>query len=921
MPPKPARSSSQGRVTRLIGRDAERSELDSLLEALRRGESRCLVIRGEAGVGKTALLGYLTEQAADCRVIGVTAVQWEMELAFAALHQLCAPILDELDVLPGPQREALGISFGLYEGPVPDRFLVGLAVLSVLAEAAEERPLVCVVDDEQWLDRASAQVLAFVARRLGMESVGLVFSTRVPTEELTGLPQLVIGGLRGQDARALLETVLTGPVDIQVREEIIAETGGNPLALLELPRGLTPGELAGGFGLPGAVALLGGIEETFRRRVSALPADARRLLLLAAAEPLGEPLLVWQAADHLGIERAAANPAVDAGLVVFGARVRFRHPLVRSAVYHWASAQERQEAHRALAEVTDPVLDPDRRAWHRAQATPSPDENVAAELERSADRAQARGGFAAASAFLERAAVLTPDPAARTARALAAAQAKVQAGALDAGLELLAMAEAGPPLGEFERARADLVRAQVAYVTRRGSDAPPLLLDAAKRLEPIAPDLARATYWDAMTAASFAGRFAAPGGSVLDVAREVSAASGPTATVFDLLLDGLAARYVQGYTASLPILRSALSAFRDDMPTGQELRGIPLALLVSLHLWDDDACEVISERWARFCREAGALSDLPIALNIRALILLFAGDLSGAASLVEEVRAATDATGIDFQPAGAMILAGFRGHEAEASPLLEANVTEALRRREGNRLTVAKWASAVLNNGLGRYQEALAAGQQAIESPLDVIYHYWALAKLIEAAVRSGQSAAATDAYRRLAEMAAATASHWALGLQARSRALLTDGGEAQEFYEESIDHLGRTRMRAELARVHLVYGEWLRRQRRPGEARDHLRTALDMLEAIGMDAFAERTRRELRATGETRARKRTVSMSLTELTAQEAQVAKLAREGLSNPEIGARLYISSRTAEYHLSKVFTKLNITSRIQLERVLT
>ncbi len=405
------------------------------------------------------------------------------------------------------------------------------------------------------------------------------------------------------------------------------------------------------------------------------------------------------------------------------------------------------------------------------------------------------------------------------------------------------------------------------------------------------------------------------------MAREVSPFSGQEPTAFDLLLDGLTAQYVQGYTASIPLLRSALNAFRGDMPAGQELRGIPLASMVSGYLWDDDAYEAISERWARFCREAGALSDLPVALNTRALILLFAGDLSSAASLVEEVRAATDATGIDIHPVGAVCLAAFRGHEAEASPYIEANVSEALRRREGNRLAVAMWASAVLNNGLGRYQEALAAAQVASESALEVSFPRWVLAELIEAAVRTGTPAAATDAYRRLAEMAKATASDWALGLQARSRALLTEGGEAEEFYQESIEHLGRTRIRAELARAHLVYGEWLRRQRRAGDAREQLRTALDMLEAMGMDGFSERTRRELRTAGERRARKRTVSMSSTELTAQEAQVAKLAREGLSNPEIGARLYISARTAEYHLSKVFIKLNITSRIQLERVLT
>jgi DNA-binding CsgD family transcriptional regulator len=914
MPRGPA---SRRRAASLIGRNAEVSALDSLVDALRRGESRSLVIRGEAGVGKTALLEHLTKRAADCRVIRFTAVQSEMELAFAALHQICTPLLDEIDALPVPQRDALWVTFGLEEGPVPDRFLVGLAALGVLAEVAEKRPLLCLVDDEQWLDRASAEVLAFVARRLGMEGVGLVFSARVPTDELNGLQQLVVEGLRDEDARALLEMALTGPLDRQVRERVIAETGGNPLALLELPRGVTPAQLAGGFALPAALALSGTIEKTFQRRIRPLGADTRRLLLLAAAEPLGDPMLLWQAAGKLRIDRASANPAVTAGLVEFGAKVTFGHPLIRSAVYQSASVHEREEAHALLAEVTDPVHEPDRRAWHRAQATSRPVEEVAGELERSADRAQARGGFAAAAAFLERAAVLTPDPAKRSARALAAAQAKVQAGALDAGLDLLAMAEAGP-LGELGRARADVMRAQVAWLTGRGRDAPPLVLKAAKRLEPIAPDLARATYVDAIIAAGAAGRFAAPGGSILDVASQVSPVSGPGPTAFDLLLDGLAAQYVRGYSASVPILRSALTAFLDDMPPGQELRGIPLALMVSSILWDDDACMVISERWVRFCRQTGALSDLLLALSFRTYILLFSGDLSGAASLVEEVRAATDATGINFEPTAAMSYYAYRGDEAESAPFIEASVSEALDRREGNRLAVALWASALLNNGLRRYEDALAAAQQAT-SPLDVIYPQWALAELIEAAVRTGAPAAATDAYRQLAEMAAATASDWALGLKARSQALLTDGKEAEGFYEASIEHLGRTRMRAELARAHLLYGEWLRRQRRRVDARDQLRTALEMFEAMEMKGFSERARLELRATGET-ARKRILS-SQSQLTAQEMQVAKLAGEGLSNPEIGARLYISPRTVQYHLSKVFTKLDITSRAQLERVLT
>ena len=436
----------------LTDRRAERGVLDGLVQAVRAGESRVLVLHGEAGVGKTALLQYLADRASRCRVLRVVGVQSEMELAFAGLHQLCAPLLDRLGVLPGPQQEALRTAFGMSEGPAPDRFLVGLAVLGLLAEAAVERSVVCLIDDSQWLDRASAQVLVFVARRLGAESIGLVFSARVADGELAELPELEVKGLPERDARSLLDAVLPGPIDARVREQIVAETRGNPLALLELPREATPTHLAGGFGLPGALA--GRIEDSFRRRVDALPAQARRLLLLAAADPTGDPVLVWRAGARLGIGTQAAAPAAEAGLAEFGARVRFRHPLVRSAVYRSAAAADRQEVHRALADSTDPQADPDRRAWHRAQAAAGLDEDVAAELERSAGRAQARGGLAAAAAFLERAALLTPDPVRRAGRTLAAAQASLRAGAFGKALELLATAEAGP-LDELQGARAD----------------------------------------------------------------------------------------------------------------------------------------------------------------------------------------------------------------------------------------------------------------------------------------------------------------------------------------------------------------------------------------------------------------------------------------------------------------------------------
>jgi DNA-binding CsgD family transcriptional regulator len=912
-------------VTELTDRHAERDMLDGLLAAVRAGESRSLVVRGKPGVGKTALLEYLVEQASGCRVARAVGIQSEMELAFAVLHQLCAPMLDRLEYLPAPQRDALRIAFGLSAGPPPDPFLIGLAALGLLSELAGERPLVCIVDDEQWLDSASAQVLAFLARRLGAESVGLVFGARVPTGDLAGLPELVVKGLREDDARALLDSALTGPLDARVRDQIIAEAHGNPLALLELPRGWTAAEMAGGFGLPGAMpvsdSISGTIEENFRRRIDALPAGTRRLLLLAAADPTGDPTLVWRAAGQLRVGAETAAPAVEGGLAEFDVRVQFRHPMVRSVAYQSASAQDRQAAHRALAEVTDPELDPDRRAWHRAQAAPEPDEDVAGELERSAGRAQARGGLAAAAAFLERGVMLTPDLSRRAGRALAAANTKFQAGAFDSAQDLLAVAEAGP-LSEFEQARVDLLRAQLAFVTSRGGDAPLLLVQAARRLEPIDIGLARATYLDALTASTLAGRLARPGGHTLEVARAASAAPRPLAEprVPDLLLDGLAANFNEGYAAGVPFLRQALAAFGRGMSADEELRWLWLTTLAALHLWDDERWDTLSARYVELARKAGALSELPLALSTRSMMLLFAGDLATATALTDEGRAVIDATGSQFAPYAAMGLAALQGRQATVSALIEVTADDVAERGEGIAMSVAEWANALLHNGLGRYSEAMRAAQQALYYQEYPDLHYpgianWAAAELVEASARSGMTETAAATYRWIAEMTSASGTNWALGVEARSRALVTEGNGAESLYQDSIMHLGRSRVRAELARAHLLYGEWLRRRRRRGEAREQLRTAQDMLEAMGMEAFAERARRELQATGET-ARKRTAAASDEELTAQETQIARLAREGLSNPEIGARLFLSPRTVQYHLGNVFAKLSITSRGQL-----
>ncbi|HET7667071.1 MAG TPA: AAA family ATPase [Mycobacterium sp.] len=909
----------------LIGRGAECEALDQIVDSVRAGESRVLVIHGEAGVGKTALLDYVSVRATGCRVIRVSGVESEMELAYAALHQLCAPMLDRLEHLPPPQRGALGTALALNAGPAPDRLLIGLAVLGMLSDVAETEPLVCLVDDLQWLDQASAQILAFVARRLGAESVGLVVATRVPNPDMRALSTLEISGLNEADARALLDTVLTAPLDERVRDQVVAESRGNPLALLELPRGLTVQELAGGFGLPGATQLSAAMEESFRREVEAFPDETRLLLLLAAAEPAGDPALLWRAAARLGIGAEASTPAIEAGLAEFGMRVRFRHPLARAAAYRSAPLRTRQQAHDALAAVTDPRLDPDRRAWHRANAAPGPDDDVAAELERSAGRARARGGLAAAAAFYERATTLTLDPALRTERALAAASAEVDAGAFDAALDMLAIAERRP-LDDRRRARADLIRAQLAFATNRGGDAPRLLVAAARRFESMAPGLARETYLDAISAAAFAGRLASDGGDVRQVAAAAAAAPRPVDALRspDLLLDGLAANFVQSYPAAVPNLRAALGAFGRDMSVDEELRWMWLINLAALHLWDDEQWDRLSRRYLELVRRAGALNELPLALSTRSILLMFAGELATAMALIDEQHTVTEATGIGLAPYAAMLLAAMRGQQTETSALIEKTSVEGAARGEGISVAVAEWTRAVLHNGLGNYHEAMAAAERALyqQQYPDVRYPgvaNWAAAELIEAAARSGMRDKAIETTGWVAEMTAASGTGWALGVEARAQALLAEGEAAQRLYEQSIAYLERSRVRTELARTRLLYGEWLRRERRRTEARTHLRIAYEMFDAMGMRTFAERARRELLATGET-ARKRTTAARSETLTPQEAQVARLARDGLSNPEIGARLFISARTAQYHLRKVFAKLGVASRSQLHHVL-
>ena len=928
-----------GRASGLTDRRGERGVLDQLVEAVRSGESRVLLVRGEPGVGKSALLDYLAGRAAGCRVVRAAGVESEMELAFAGLHQLLASMLDRLDRLPGPQREALRTAFGLSAGPAPERFLVGLAVLGLLSEAAEGQPLICVVDDEQWLDRASVQALGFVARRLAADPVGLVFAARIPGPELAGLPELLVSGLGEEDARALLDSALAGPVDERVRDLIVAETRGNPLALLELPRGLSPAELAGGFGLPAAVSLPGRIEESFRRQLDGLAPETRRLLLLAAADPSGDPLLVWRAAERLGIGVRASAPAATAGLVEFGVRVRFRHPLVRSAAYRLMPVEMRQEMYRALAEATDPSIDPDRRAWHLAQAAAGPDEEVAAELERSAGRAQGRGGLAAAAVFLERAALLTPDPACRSRRLLAAARVKRDAGELDPALGLLVAAEGqgSGPLDARQAAELVRLRGQIAFDQVRSSDAAGLLLRAARLLEPLDVALARETHLESLWAAIYAGNLGRPGGIREAALAAQAAPPGPDpARAVDVVLDAVALLVTQGHAAAAAALTRALEllvGLDADAPEARRwfwLAGGRAGNLIALELWDFESWRALAARQVQVARAAGALVQLQYALNFLARVHVLAGEVSAAERLIEEDRLIAEATGSPATGYATVMLTAWQGREEEAAELIRATERKASGRGAGRLTGAAAYASAVLNNGLGRYEVARDAVREVFQLDHPALgrdhpaLSHMVVAELAEAAARTGDTDLVRATLDWLSERTRVTRTEWALGIEARILALQSDGPAADEFYRESVERLGRTRIRAELARSRLLYGEWLRRQGRRGDAREQLRAAHHMLDEMGMTAFAERAGRELRATGET-ARKRTgpaagAAVGSAALTAQEALVARLARDGLSNPEIGARLFISPGTAKYHLSNVFTKLGISSRSQLDRVL-
>ena len=906
-----------------MGRRAELGAVEQVLLRARVGRSGALVIRGEAGIGKTALLDRARETAtaANFRVESAVGVEAEAHFAFAGLHQLCSPLLGRLGALPDPQQTALGVAFGLRAGPAPDRFLVGLATLTLVAQVAEDGPLLCLVDDAQWLDEASAQVLAFVARRVSAERVALVFGVRDvgagDDDPFAGLPELWLTGLGEADAVALLAAAARGPLDDMVRDQIVTEARGNPLALLELPNNAQPALLFGGFELPEALRVPRRVEDGFRRRSAGLPAQTQLLLLVAAADPTGEVTLLWRAAAHLSIPAEAAVPAEQAGLLEVGTRVRFRHPLVRSAVYQAAAPQDRRRAHGALAAATDPQVDPDRRAWHRAQSVSGTDEDAAAELERSADRARARGGLTAAAAFLQRAAELSPEPAVRARRSLDAAHVKHEAGSPDAALKLLTVAASGP-LDALQRGRLELLRARITFHATRGSEVPEMLLTAARTLTPLDAALARDTYLEAIDAALVNG-----GGEASRVARAALAAPGAAAPPrpSDLLMDGLVTMFTAGYAAGAPLISAALEAFHDEADTAPALEGrsdrwLWLAGRSAVGILDDELVHVLASRNVRLARETGALAMLPAALSFMTSVLTLTGELARAGELAVESTAIAEAAGAVPLHHGPVMLAAWRGDHAVISHMNGLLLGNIAYPDGGGEVAVAQYAMAVLHNGLGNYAEAEAAAARACETDEPGLPSV-GLPELIEAAVRAGHPTIAANALERFTSRALACDTSWALGLAARSRALTSAGPIAEENYRDAIEQLDRSRMTGETARAHLVYGEWLRREGRRQDARGQLRTAHRLLSDMGAAAFAERAARELRATGE-HPRARTAQPS-DALTANEAHIARLVSTGATSREVASQLFLSPRTVEAHLRSIFRKLGITSRRQLREL--
>ncbi|WP_432535018.1 ATP-binding protein [Kineococcus arenarius] len=915
-----------GRVMTLLGRTRELAVVSNVLRAAGEGRGGVLVVRGPAGIGKSALVTAAVEAAPHLRVLYATGTEFESDLPFAGLHQLCQPVLERLAELPAPQATALGHALGLDTGPVaPDAgLLVGAGLLSLLTAAARTRPLVCVVDDAQWMDPASTAALAFAARRLSAVPVAVVVVVRDGDDQgagpdvLTRLPELRLEGLPEREARELLDAEVRAPLDPRVRDRVVAEARGNPLALLELPRTVGPAALAGGYELPGG-SVSGALEASFRQRLSLLPPPAQAFAALASAEPTGDPDLLRRAAREMGLAVDVAGLVEETGLVSMGVRVRFRHPLVRSAVYHATSPGQRRAVHRALAAATDLAVDPHRRAWHLAMAADGPDEAVADELERSAGQAQLRGGVAAAAAFLERAAVLTPDPVRRAGRLLEAASAKRAAGAPETALQLVSVAESAG-LDRRQRALAGALRARTAFDQRQDAGAVGLLVQAARSFAEADPATAREALLEAYAVALYAGRFADPDAvpQIAAVARSLPAGEAPTRPL-DLLLDGLLTLATRGRAHAVDQLRRGVAMSVDDDDAPLTSGYLWMAASAAHELWDEEGFRLLAEQQLARVRRAGAVAALILALGTRALSHVHTGRFAQAQVLVGEAHRVADELGVPPMLTVPVIIAAWQGDEPATTRIVQAASADAAMRREGGHLSVMEYATALLLNAQGRYGEALDACRTAVDLHEQDV-RVWLLPEFVEAAVRAGRRDLAVPVHERLREGVELLRSDWAAGTVARCAALLAEGEEAEEQYRAAVEHLSRTAAAPQLARAHLLYGEWLRREGRKREARERLRLAHDAFSGLGATAFAARAARELAATGErARTRGATGDEQRAQLTAQELQVARAVAAGATSKEVAAELFLSPRTVDAHLRNIFAKLGITSRRQLRHL--
>jgi DNA-binding CsgD family transcriptional regulator len=909
----------------LRGRGRECAQIDALTQNASRGTGGSLIFRGEAGIGKTTLLDYAAAGRPGFHVARISGVESEVELPYAALHQLCGKMLHLADRLPAPQADALGIALGQQSGEVPDRFHVSLALLGLLSEAAREQPMLCLIDDAQWIDQPSLFALGFAARRVDADSLAFVFTTRESISSMAGIYEVSVEGLPDTEARELLASVVPGQLDERVRDQIIAETRGNPLALLELPHGLNREELAGGFGFPKPAALSSRLEEGFLRRVRGLPPPTQLLLLLSAAEPLGDPGLLRRAGRDLGITDRDSVAAEAEGLFQIRARATFRHPLVRSAIYRAAPEDERHRVHRALADATDPDADPDRRVWHRAHATSGPDDVLANELERSASRAQGRGGPSAAAVFLERAAALASDRVRRATLIISSAELHYDAGSYRAASDLLTGVNV-EPLAEFHQVRVERLQSRLLLGTQASSAASRQLMQAARRFESHDIEVACDTYLDAFVAASTVGA-SSVGDTWLELAQSIRAlpALGESARATDVLLAGLAMQVTDGYAAGIPLLQRALRMLLDDPRSVQERSSrdkgglLWFGCRVAANIWDQELLFQLANRMLSSARTSASVTLRAQIASDAAHVALLKGDLSLSRTLSDETTVMRTAAGLPpwFMRQGPLALAAWQGRAHSFDGIRTAS-------RTVDGTEQAMWSSinhctaATLYNGLGRYDEAFAEAAQGSERAGDLSWAMWCLPELVEGAARTGQPDVAASALGRLRQLTAPAATDWGLGIEARCRALISEGDVADEAFREAVERLGRAGVVAHLGRAHLLYGEWLRRQNRRIDAREQLRNARDVFLSMGAEAFTTRAERELQATGE-KIRKR-ANDTQAQLTAQERQVAELARDGFSNGEIGAQLFISPRTAEYHLHKIFAKLGITSRTQLNRAL-